>query len=129
MQRTVEFRSAFANQWQFDEEGTPTAPGARELAEAIVAALQQRGVTTGSIHQHSNHGWGFETRFEELTFHNLVSPMEGEAAMVIETRSDLLNALMLRRPGRKFEGYCGVVGEALAQIPQVSDVQWEEKVK
>ena len=129
MQRTVEFRSAFPNQWQFDEEGTPTAPGARELAEAILAALHQRGVTAGPIEQHSNYGWEFETRFQDLTFHNVVTPMEGEAAMVVETKGDLLNALMLRKPGRKFEGYCAVVGVALAQIPQVSDVQWEEKAK
>jgi hypothetical protein len=40
MFRTVEFRSTFPDEWQFDASQNPISPGARDLALAIEQELE-----------------------------------------------------------------------------------------
>ena len=122
---TVRFSSAFPNQWLFDDEGNPSAPGARELADAIVAALRkQPGVTELTpVAQHENYGWIFSARYEDCTIRHFVNPIEQEAEVTLEVEGYLRKKLLLQRPGRTLLRYQQLLASTLNQIPQISDVQ------
>lgn len=124
MYRTVTFKSTFPNQWQFDHAGNAVAPGARELAEAIVASLRSRVESTTAIEQHSYFGWGFEVTFENRRFCNVVNPAGDEACLTVQFPWQWVWELLLRRPKKTFDRYCDVLADSLAAIPQVSAINW-----
>jgi hypothetical protein len=125
MYRTVQFESTFANEWRFDANEFPVAPGARDLAEAIVGELGKRVSGISAVEQHSFYGWAFEARYAGCRFINVVNPAEPVCYLTIHLCWYWLRAVLLQRPRRVYDEYCVVVSEALAAIPQVSGVRWE----
>jgi hypothetical protein len=125
MLRAVEFRSGFANDWQFDADGNPVAPGARELADAIAGELEKHADVVVPVEQHSYYGWAFETRFAGCRFINVLNPGDKRCYFTVELCWCWVRALLLQRPRHRFDAYCAVLEKSLAAIPRVSDVVWE----
>ena len=125
MYRTVEFQSVFTNEWQFDDAGNAVAPGARELAGAIVASLRSRVQSTTTVEQHSYYGWGFDVVFANRRFYNVVNPLDVECFLTVKFPWQWFWALLLCRPREAFDRYCQVLSDSLAEIPQVSEVKWK----
>jgi len=58
----------------FDSELNPAAPGARDLAETIVAKLRNRVSVVTQVEQHEFYGWAFETAVGKGAFYNVLNP-------------------------------------------------------
>lgn len=125
MYRTAEFTSSFPNEWVFDANENPIAPGARELAEAFAIELRRRVESTMPIGQRDYYGWEFVARFDGCRFLNVLNPVDDTCYLTVQLLWQWLRALLLQRPHATFERYCQVVSDTLAAIPQVSAVQWQ----
>ncbi|HJY77138.1 MAG TPA: hypothetical protein VKE95_10925 [Burkholderiales bacterium] len=126
MYRTVEFKSTFTNDWHFDANGNALAPGARKLAETIVARLQPRLDATTDIEQHSYYGWAFRATYSGHFFYNVLNPASDLCFLTVQCPWQWFRTLLLRRPPNRLERYCNVVSDALSEIPEVSGVSWQE---
>jgi hypothetical protein len=129
MHRTVAFVSDEPLDWDYDHAGDPVGPGGRALTERIAAALAAAGCQASTVEQHEDFGWGFSARFGDEGFYQVLNPVERDAYLTIEMGGFLLKRLLGRRPELAFERYCGLVGAALASMPGIRDVQWEEQGK
>lgn len=125
MFRVVEFQSTFANEWRFDAHDNPIMPGARELADAIVRELGKRVNVITPVEQHSYYGWAFDVKFKGCRFVNVLNPADTVCYLTVRLCWHWLRAFLLQRPRRRFDEYCVILGEALAEIPQVSGVAWQ----
>jgi hypothetical protein len=50
--RTTRFRYQGNVEWAFDDNGEPKAPGGRQLADSIAAALRDLGARVADVEQH-----------------------------------------------------------------------------
>ena len=125
MFRTVEFLSTFASEWQFDASGNPVAPGARELADAIANKLGKRMNVVLPVELHSYFGWAFEVAFGGCRFINVLNPGNENCYFTIKLCWYGLRTLLLQRLRRKFDEYCIILENVLAEIPPVSSVVWK----
>jgi hypothetical protein len=125
MYRTAEFNSTFSNEWVFDGDGNPLAPGARDLAEAIASNLRGRVSSVTAIEQHEYYGWGFAAIFDGSTFYNVLNPVDVDCYLTVSMNWYGLKSLLLRRPRASFDRYCAALRGALNDIPQVSVVKWQ----
>jgi hypothetical protein len=126
MFRTLEFRSTFPSQWRFDASENPSEPGARELADAIAYQLAQRTMLIRPVELHSYYGWAFDVRFAGCRFVNVLTPAEERCYLTVQLCWYRLRALLLQRPRQRFDEYSVILGKALAAIPQVSEVVWQQ---
>lgn len=126
MLRSVTFLSKFPNEWTFNENETPTAPGARELAETIVAKLRQRVVSVSEVDQHEYYGWGFWATTDRGTFYNVLNPAADECYLTLSMEWYAWKFLLFQRPRQTFDHYCEILTEALREIAEVSAIEWEE---
>jgi hypothetical protein len=124
MYRTVVFNSTFPNEWKFDENENPSAPGARELAETIVAKLRPRVASVSEVEQHEYYGWGFTTTLQRGTFYNVLNPAD-DCYLTVSMDWYALKAILRQRPRQPFERYCDALVDALREISEVSNVRWE----
>jgi len=122
--RTLEFKSEYPDEWQFDQEDNPIGPGSRELADEIAARLAEYASVISSVEQHSYYGWGFETRYENCTFYQVLNPADGDCYFTIQCLGYWLRKLLFKKPRQTFGRYCDVVDQALRRIPQISDLKW-----
>ena len=125
MYRTVAFKSTFPNEWTFNENECPVAPGARELAEVIVSSLRSRLSSVTSVEQHEYYGWGFATVLDRSRFYNVLNPVDDDCYLTVSMDWYSLKSLLLMRPHVSFDQYCSIISETLQKIPEVSDVKWE----
>jgi hypothetical protein len=125
MHRTLELTSHFPNEWVFDENENPVAPGARELAEAIVSNLRARASSVTEVDQHEHYGWTFDVVFEGSTFSNVVNPVDEVDYLTVSMDGYRLKALLLERPRATFDRYCAVLHDALNAISEVSNLRWQ----
>ena len=125
MYRTVIFNSAFPNEWKFDEYDIPTAPGARELAELIASKLRLHVRSVSAVDQHEYYGWAFAATTEYATFYNVLNPVD-ECYLTVSMDWYATKALLLQRPREKFDRYCEALTDALGEIAEVSNIQWED---
>jgi hypothetical protein len=126
MLRSVEFKSTFANDWQFTAGGDPIAPGARELADVIVRELSSRMRIVEPVEQHSYYGWAFAVEFAGCRFDNVINPGNQRCYLTVRLCWQWLRALLLQHPQQRFEEYCKVLSAVLGAIPQLSNVTWQE---
>jgi hypothetical protein len=124
MIRTVKFKSSFVNEWRFDASGNPVAPGARELADRIASKIAERASVVRPIRQHSYYGWAFDVRYDNCRFINVLNPASDENYLSIKLGFYWLRWLLTRHSRQKLDEYCLVVKQALAAIPQISNVVW-----
>lgn len=124
MYRTLEFRSALRNEWQFGERGNPTAPGSRELVDRLIRELGRRIPILTPVEQHSYYGWAFTTRLDRCTFQNVLNPGIDTCFLAISIELYWLSVLLRRRPKRALDRYVRILDEALRQIEVVSDLRW-----
>src|SRR5438874_28096 len=101
MYRTLTFRSIFPNEWRFDSQGNPVSPGARELADHIVAQLRKRLRNVTDVSQHSFYGWGFRGEFDRTLFYHVLNPGD-EMYLTVNYGHYGLDWLLMKRPGRRF---------------------------
>jgi hypothetical protein len=125
MYRTVKFKSGYVDEPKFDDAGSPIAPGSRELAEDIVAALGPDVVVSGPVKQHSFYGWGFSNKFGFCKFYNVLNPAGEECYFTVSVNWYWLLSLLMMRPKAIFDRYCEIVDRALRSLPKVSDIVWE----
>src|SRR5688500_776577 len=97
MYRTVAFKFTSPDEWTFDQNNSPTAPGARDLAEAIVANLRPHVTTVSEIEQHEFYGWRFQATLDHSTFCNVLNPVE-ECYLTVSMNWYELKWLLLKRP-------------------------------
>jgi hypothetical protein len=124
MDRTVEFKSALPDEWQFAEDGNPVAPGSRGLADEIVAELSEKVSEITPVEQHSYYGWGFETRFEGCRFYHVLNPVAGDCYLTVQCVGYWRRRILFLRPQETFNRYCDVLDHALNNVRGVSDVRW-----
>jgi hypothetical protein len=122
--RVVEFIYAGPNEWKFDGNGDPVAPGARDLAESLRRQLTERQVSASQIEQHGFYGWGFNTQFKRHAYYNVLNPADRECYLSISMNWFLLQAMLLRSPHAHFDCYCETVELALQSLPMVSGIAW-----
>lgn len=122
---TVQFNSTFPNEWVFDANDNPAAPGARDLAEEIAAKLRGRASSVTAVDQHEYYGWGFEAVFEGSTFYNVLNPVDADCYLTVSMNWYALKALLLKRPRASFDRYRAVLSDVLNSISQVSGIQWQ----
>ncbi len=125
MFRTAEFRSTFANNWQFDENENPIAPGVRELADTIARELESRANVVSLIEQHSYYAWSFEAKFAGCRFVNVLNPGDEACYLTVQLCWYGARVLLLQRPRKRFDTYCSILEASLAAIQGVSDVVWQ----
>jgi hypothetical protein len=126
MYRTVEFKHTFPDEWVFDENENPIAPGARELANAVVSGLSARISNVSRVQQHSFYGWGFDVEFEGSTFYNVVNPADEKCYLTVQMLGYWLKWLLRKRPRDSFERYSTVLTEVLRDIPALSGINWQQ---
>ena len=126
MHRTVAFVCEEPMEWEYDSAGDPIAPGGKALTERIAAALAAAGCRASGVEQHEDFGWGFRARFGDDDFYQVLNPVDHDAYFTIKMSGFLMKRLLRRKPRLAFDRYCGLVGAALASIPGVRDVHWEE---
>src|SRR5690242_3760548 len=119
MYRTVQFVSSYPNEWSFNDKGDPLAPGARDLAEAIVTELRGHLPLVTMVEQHEYYGWGFHATCEGSRFYNVLNPAD-QCYLTVTMRAYYTKALLLRRPRRTFDRYCAILTSALQELPKVS---------
>ncbi len=124
MYRTIVFTSTFPDKWTFDENENPTAPGARELANAIAAKLRCHVQSVSPVQQHEYYGWGFGATTDDSTFYNVLNPGD-ECYLTVSMNWYALKAILFRHPSNKFAHYCGLIAEVLREIPEISEVRWQ----
>ena len=124
MYRTVTFDTTFPNEWEFDETNSPVAPGARELAEALVNVLRGRASSITPIEQHEYYGWRFDVVVAKSTFFNVLNPAD-RCYLTVSMRWYWLKSIFGRQPRLSFERYCNLITDALREIPEVSAIEWE----
>ena len=127
MYRTLQFRSGWPNEWVFDSHGDPIAPGARELADSLVAELRKRMPLT-AVCQHRFYGWGFRAELEGAKFYHVLNPAD-EAYLTIRYERYWLDCLLMKRGGRRFDRYTALLTEVLSGMPKIADVQSVHMVK
>ena len=123
MYRTLQFRSGWPCEWVFDAHENPVAPGARDLAEAIVQELKQDLPNTTEVSQHSYYGWSYETEYEGATFHQVINPTD-EVFLTVRYQGYWWHWLLLRGPHGRLERYCGLLAAAVRRVPGLSDLHW-----
>jgi len=126
MYRSVNFKSEYPDEWGFDAQKNPIAPGSRELADKIFEILSKQVTATTPIRQHSFYGWAFGARFNDSTFYNVLNPAGGECYLTISSDRYWIRTLLLKRPKKCFENYCELVNEVLQQVPKVSEIVWQD---
>ena len=126
MYRTVEFRAVYTDEGQLDGCGNNAVPGARDLAEAFVARLRSHAQSVTDIEEHSDYGWGFDVRFQNRSFHNVLNPIDDQCFLTVSLSLQWLWALLLRHPRETFDRYCQAISETFSELPQVSAVKWED---
>jgi hypothetical protein len=125
MYRTVVFISTFPNEWTFDENDNPLAPGARQLADTIAAKLLSQVVSVSEVHQHEYYGWEFDVLTENGTFVHVLNPGD-RCYLTISMRWHWLKAILLKQPRQVFERYCEFLTETLQFIPEISRIEWDD---
>src|SRR5439155_7924578 len=113
MYRTVTFNSGYHDEPKFDERGSPIAPGYRELADDIVAALGTEVLVSAPVKQHSYYGWGFSSKFGLCRFYSVLNPVGKECHLTISVNWYWLLSLLMMRPKAIFDRYCEVIDRAL----------------
>lgn len=126
MYRTVVFKSAYPDEWKFDEKGNPLAPGARELADNFVGTLANHVSSVSPVEQHSYYGWRFVAKHNGCTFHNVMNPVGDECYMTLSMSWYWLKAVLGRKPWMAFDRYCGVLDQVLHSLTKVSNPVWEQ---
>lgn len=126
MQHTIEFNSSFANNWQFNAQGAPVSPGARELADVIVDRLKAKGVTTKPVNLHSYYGWAFVSELDGITFFHVLNPVDVTCFLTISLDRYWLKWLMLKQPKKTLLSYCDLLRQVLSEIPQISSIKMAE---
>src|SRR5438093_7256005 len=122
MYRTLQFRSSLPNEWVFDSGDNPISPGARQLAEAIVAELKKQLRVVTDLSQHSFYGWGFTTQYDRASFYHVLNPVE-EVYLTVEYRQYWLHWLLRKHPRKRLDQYLSLLTDALKRIPGVSDLR------
>jgi hypothetical protein len=129
MYRTLEFGSTFPNEWKFDANEAPVAPGAKELADAIARELSKYVKEVTPVSQHSYFGWAFDVNFAGWWFFNVLNPADARCYLTIHLPWCWLRGLTLQRPRQRFDEYCRSLEQALMAIPQVSEIVWQSSAK
>ena len=71
------------------------------------------------------YGWAFDAQFGTCSFFNVLSAAD-ECCLTVELSWYWIRKLLRRRPQSAFEGYCDALMATLAEIPEVSNLFWEE---
>lgn len=125
MHRTVEFKSALANSWQFDAAGNPTIPGGRETAEKIAAALRAVVSSITPVIQHRFYGWRFDAVFANNRFVHVLNSSADIDYLTIDLPWSRMRALLRQHPRELFETYCWVLEAALKTLAEISAIRWQ----
>jgi hypothetical protein len=126
MHRTLVFDSSWKNEWKFNSDDNPIAPGAKELAQEIVKVLKRKVSGISDVSQHSHYGWGFSTEFDDVSFYQVLNPVDA-VYLTVKMESYFLKVLLLQRPKASFERYCVFLEEALGEVQGISNLRWEQK--
>ena len=97
MYRKVEFKSEYPDDWQFDENDNPIAPGSREVADQIAAQLADHVSEVSPVDQHSYYGWSFETNFENCRFYQVLNPVDGDCYFTVQCLGYWIRKLLFKK--------------------------------
>ena len=126
MYRTLQFRSGWVDDPDFDDADNQTAPGARELADAIVACLAEHVTDLSGVEQHSFYGWGFSCAFHNASFYNVLSPAGHEGYLTTQYLGYWFDKLLFRKPRLRFDVYCNLLSNVLSQVENISEFEWDD---
>lgn len=124
MYRTVEFKSTFPSESEFDDNGDQVVPDGRALAESIAERLRPVVTTVSEITQHEYYGWSFLATSKNASYHHVVNAAGEDCFCTISMNWYWIKSLAWQHPKEPFDDYCTTLTQVLKCIPEISNVSW-----
>jgi hypothetical protein len=119
MFREIEFRSGWPEDGEFDEDGEPTLPDGRALAEALAAELRRAGVEVGPVWEHSYYGWAFRAWYRSCSFYSVFNVAGEYGYFSVTSEFWILRWIQMRRPSRAFGEFSSLAFATLLRLDRV----------
>jgi hypothetical protein len=114
------FAAAFPDDAIFSDEGDILVPAGRELAHAVVAALNQRQFRCSEVAQREYYGWEFRFSYRHTSITAVLQRID-KWILTLESRSSLIGILSCK-PACPAEKIAENVAQALSDDLQCDDI-------
>ena len=123
----VTFAADFADDAQWDQKGNLLIPGGRAIAETIREKLQERGVYSSDVYQHSYYGWAFDAISENFKLWILIAAAKEGWLLQLVQQESLIARLFGSSNTAGFDGLQTKVHDILTGDTRFSNVLWYTK--
>ena len=119
MFRQIAFRSGWPEDGEFDQDGNPTVPDGRDLAEALATELRSVGVEVGPVWDHSFYGWAFRAWYRRCSFYSVFNVGCGEGYFSVMSEFWIWRWLQLRGPRSAFSEFSSLAFATLLGLDRI----------
>jgi hypothetical protein len=123
----VSFSADFPDDSKWDEQGTEIVPGGQAITQTIKAQLQQQGISSSDIEQHSTYGWAFHALVDDSKIWVLVAAAEGGWLVQLVPRHMVIRRLLGRPETAGFETIQRNLHDILAEDKRFFGIKWYTK--